>query len=203
MTPPRENTNATRRTSGGPVLRDDVTEAIRLAFFQEMAEVGYGKLSLDAVARRAGAGKAAIYRRWHGKDAMTIDLLNEFFAEAIKIPDTGTLRGDIRQFLVDACATLEDPLTRKLLPDLIAEAGRNAQLGEALLGAFTTPRREKSEQMLRRAIDRGELPADTDIDVALELMAGPLYWHTIVIRSPTDDAYFDQLTGKIIKALQV
>lgn len=191
-----------RRTSGGPVLRDDVTEAIRVAFLQEMAEVGYGRLSLDAVARRANAGKAAIYRRWPGgKDALIVALLKEFADEALHVPDTGTLRGDVRQFLVNACATLEDPLTRNMLPDLMAEAGRNPALGDAFVGAFAMPRRDKAEQILRRAVERGDIPADTGLDVALELMTGPVYWHTVVIRSGTDDAYFDQLTSTILKAL--
>ncbi|WP_211770077.1 TetR/AcrR family transcriptional regulator [Kutzneria sp. CA-103260] len=191
-----------RRTSGGPVLRDDVTEAIRVAFFEEMAEVGYGRLSLDAVAKRANAGKAAIYRRWPGgKDAMTVALLKDFAAEVLQVPDTGTLRGDVRQFLVNACATLEDPLTRNMLPDLMAEAGRNPALGDAFVGAFAMPRRDKAEQILHRAVERGDIPADTGLDVALELMTGPVYWHTVVIRSSTDDAYFDQLTNTILKAL--
>jgi AcrR family transcriptional regulator len=56
-----------RRTTGGPVLQDDVTDAIRAAFFEELAATGYGKLSIDAIARRAGSGKTAIYRRWPSK----------------------------------------------------------------------------------------------------------------------------------------
>src|SRR5258707_518226 len=55
------------RMSGGPVLQTEVTDAITNAFFEELAEVGYGRLSIDAVARRAGVGKAAIYRRWKSK----------------------------------------------------------------------------------------------------------------------------------------
>jgi AcrR family transcriptional regulator len=133
----------TRRTSGGPVLQDEVTEAIRAALFEELAQVGYGKLSIDAVAKRAGAGKAAIYRRWSGKQAMVVALVSDVAIASIDIPDTGTLHGDIRQFLVNASEALAHPLVRAIVPDLLAEATRTPELAEALLGAIRDPRRAK------------------------------------------------------------
>jgi len=67
-------TTTKRRTSVGPVLQSEVTDAIQAAFFEELAAVGYGRLSIDAVARRAGVGKAAIYRRWRSKLDITVAL---------------------------------------------------------------------------------------------------------------------------------
>lgn len=191
-----------RRTSAGPVLRDDVTDAIKAGFFEELAAVGYGRLSIDAVAKRAGAGKAAVYRRWPNKQAMAVALVSDVAVAAIDIPDTGTLRGDVRQFLVNACSALSHPLARRIVPDLLAEATRNTELAEALLGAIRKPRRDKAGQILQRAIDGGELSADTDFEIGLDLMAGPLYWRLVVIRTPTDDEYFDRLAEKIISALK-
>lgn len=190
-----------RRTSGGPVLQDDVTKAIMTAFFEELAAVGYGKLSLDAVAKRAGAGKAAIYRRWSGKQAMAVALVSEVAIAAIDIPDTGTLYGDVRQFLVNACAALEHPLVSAIVPDLLAEANRTPELAEALLGAIRSPRRAKAALLLQRAIDRGELRPDLSLEMGLDQLAGPLYWRLVVIRTPTEDDYFDRLTRQIIGAL--
>jgi AcrR family transcriptional regulator len=192
----------TRRTSGGPVLQDDVTDAIATAFFAELAQVGYGKLSIDAVARRAGVGKAAIYRRWPAKQAMAVALVSAVAVAAIDIPDTGTLRGDIRQFLANADAALRQPLASAIVPDLFAEATRNPELADALLATVRTPRRSKSALLLRRAVDRGELPEDIDLELALDFLAGPLYWRRAVVRTPVDEAYLDRLTDKIIGALQ-
>jgi AcrR family transcriptional regulator len=179
-----------------------VTDAITTAFFEELAAVGYGKLSIDALAKRAGVGKAAIYRRWPGKQAMVVALVSAVAIAAIDIPDTGTLRGDLRQFLVNACAALTHPLASTIVPDLLAEATRNVELADALLAAIRAPRRAKAAQLLRRAIDRGELPSDADLELDLDFMAGPLYWRLVVIRAPADDDYFDRLTDKIIGALR-
>jgi len=123
-------------------------------------------------------------------------------AAAIDIPDTGTLHGDVRQFLVNACAALQHPLASRIVPDLLAEATRNTELAESLLGAIRNPRRTKAGRMLQRAIDRGELASDIDLEIGLDLLAGPLYWRLVVLRSPADDEYFDRLTDKIICALK-
>ena len=80
------STPVSRRTSGGPVLQDDVTDAIEAAFFQGLAEVGFGRLSIDAIAKRAGVGKAAIYRRWRSKLDMTIALVPKVAVAATDVP---------------------------------------------------------------------------------------------------------------------
>jgi len=174
------------------------------AFYEELASAGYARLSLEAVAKRAGAGKAAIYRRWPGKQAMVVALVSDLALASIGIPDTGTLRGDVRQFLVNACEALEDPLACRIVPDLLAEAARDAELGQALLSAMRTLRRDKAAHVLQRAVERGELAAgsDADLEIGLDLLAGPLYWRLVVSKEAADDEYFDRLTDKIIGALR-
>jgi len=138
-----------RRTSAGPVLQSEVTDAIQTAFFEELAEVGYGRLSIDAVAKRAGVGKAAIYRRWRSKLDMTVALTSEVAVAAIDVPDTGSLRGDIRQYLDNACEAIAHPLARHIIPDLLAEATRNPALADALVPTLRTPRRAKAALRFR------------------------------------------------------
>ena len=87
------------RMPAGPKLQLEVTEAITDAFFEELADVGYGRLSIDAVARRAGVGKAAIYRRWKSKLDLTVALISDVAVRAIDVPDTGTLLDDVREYL--------------------------------------------------------------------------------------------------------
>src|SRR5277367_129498 len=94
------------RMSGGPVLQTEVTDAITNAFFEELAEVGYGRLSIDAVARRAGVGKAAIYRRWKSKLEITVALASHVAVAAVDVPDAGNLLGDIREYLSRALVAL-------------------------------------------------------------------------------------------------
>jgi AcrR family transcriptional regulator len=190
------------RVSGGPVLQAEVTDAITKAFFEELAEVGYGRLSIDAVARRAGVGKAAIYRRWKSKLEITLALTSHVAVAAVDIPDTGNLRDDIRQYLATARAALTHPLAQKIIPDLLAEAARNPTLTDALLAMVQNPRRAKAAQLVERAIARAELPADTDIGMCLDLLAGPLYWRLIVAQGGPEDAYLDGLAGKVAAAMK-
>ncbi|MHA6757393.1 TetR-like C-terminal domain-containing protein [Streptacidiphilus sp. PAMC 29251] len=178
-----------------------MTEAIAAAFFEELAQVGYARLSLEAVAKRAGAGKAAIYRRWPSKPAMTIALISQVVSSAVEISDTGTLRGDVLAFVADAAAALRHRLPARIAPDLLAEGTRNPELAQALRAAVRDPRRARAMGMLERAIERGELPADVDRDLALDLLAGPLYWRLAVVHAPTAPDYLDRLTDKILAAI--
>jgi AcrR family transcriptional regulator len=190
------------RLSGGPLLQVDVTDAITNAFFEELAEVGYGRLSIDAVARRAGVGKAAIYRRWKSKLDMTVALTSDVAVAAVDVPDTGNLRDDIREYLVEGRAALTHPQAQKIIPDLLAEAARNPTLTDALLAMVQNPRRAKAAQLVERAITRGELPAGTDVGMCLDLLAGPLYWRLIVVQDGPEDDYLDRLAGKVAAAMK-
>jgi AcrR family transcriptional regulator len=190
-----------RRTSAGPVLQSQVTDAIQTAFFEELAEVGYGRLAIDAVAKRAGVGKAAIYRRWRSKLDITVALTSAVAVAAIDVPDTGSLRADIRQYLENAWEALTHPLARHIIPDLLAEATRNAALADALLHTVRTPRRAKAALLFQRAMERGELAADSDLELCMDFLAGPLYWRLAVVHTVTSADYLDRLTDRIMAAL--
>lgn len=190
-----------RRPPGGPVLQDSVTEAIEAAFFEELASTGYARLSLEAVAKRAGAGKAAIYRRWPSKLDMTVALATAVAVDAPASADTGTLRGDVLAFLTEAAEALRTPLASRIIPDLLAEGARNPELQQALFTAVRDTRRGKATRMLEHAIQRGELPAATDLELALDFLAGPLYWRLAVVRTPTAPDYLDRLADKLLAAI--
>lgn len=194
-------TSPRRRTSGGPVLQDDVTEAIEAAYFTELANVGYGRLSIDAVAKRAGVGKAALYRRWRSKLDMTTALVPKAAVAAIDVPDTGTLSDDLLQYLYNARDALAHPLVRRIAPDLMAEAMRNPELAEVLASTVREPRRLKAVELFERAAARGELPRDADLDLALDLLAGPLYWRLLVTQLPVEDDYCAKLADRVVAAV--
>lgn len=189
---------ATRRTSGGPVLLDDVTAAIESAFFEELAAVGYGRLSVDAVAKRAGVGKAAIYRRWKSKQDLAADLVTKVAVAAIDVPDTGTLRGDVRAYLENGRAALTHRLARTIIPDLLAEAARDRDYSATLAVQIREPRRQKAAQLFERARQRGEIADGVDIEVALDMVGGALYWRQSVMQVDADDDYLDRLTDAIL-----
>lgn len=190
-----------RRTSGGPVLLDDVTAAIESAFFEELAAAGYGRLSVDAVAKRAGVGKAAIYRLWKSKRDLAADLVTKVAVAAIDVPDTGTLRGDIRAYLQNGREALTHRLARTIIPDLLAEAARDPEYAATISGQIREPRRLKAAQLFERARRRGEIADDADVEVALDMLGGALYWRQSVMQVDADDGYLDRLTDAILTVI--
>ena len=187
-----------RRTSGGPVLLDDVTAAIEAAFFSELADVGYGRLSIDAVAKRARVGKAAIYRRWKSKQELATDVVTRVAVAAVDVPDTGTLRGDVRAYLANGREALTHELARRIIPDLIAESVRDPEYGGMMADRIREPRRRKAAELFERAQARGEIADDADMEVALDMVGGALYWRQSVMQFDADDDYLDRLTEAIV-----
>ncbi len=183
------------------MLREDVTAAIRTAVFEELAESGYGRMSIEAVARRAGVGKTAVYRRWPGKAEMVVDLVSAVAVEAADLPDTGSLLGDVTTFLEVTAQGLLHPLVWRTAPDLLAAANRTPELADRLVVAVRDRRRAKAAATLRRAIERGELPDSIDIEMALDLLAGPLFIRLFVVRGPVDRAYFERLARSLVAAI--
>ena len=190
-----------RAPAGAAVLRDDVTEAIRGAVFEELAVSGYSRLSIEAVARRAGVGKTAVYRRWRSKLPMVIDVVSEVASLGLFLPDTGSLLNDLRMFVQVVARVLRHPLAAQIVPDLLAEAARNPEIADTLAAALEEAQRQSSAALVRKAIGRGELPADTDPDLALDLIAGPLYWRLAVVRTPIGKDYLERLAVSIASAL--
>jgi AcrR family transcriptional regulator len=201
MTATAGNKRSGRVPAGAAVLQADVTEAIRQALFTELARCGYGRLSIEAVARRAGVGKPAIYRRWRSKQDMVVAFVSEIALAHLDMPDTGSLRGDVIAFLRAEYEALTDPLAQAIIPDLLSEANRNPDLAAALLRTVRDPRRTRAAAIIRRAIDRGEVPDSLNPDLALDTLAGPLYWRITVVHQPITAEELVQLARLIMGAL--
>ena len=194
----------TRRSpTGAAVLQENVTNAIATAAFAELAGSGYARMSMEAVARRAGVGKAALYRRWDSKDAMVIDLVASAVRDhALIQPDTGTLRGDVEAYIRATASQLSEPLVARIAPDFLGESSRNPAVAAALREVIATPRREIADALLSRAIRRGELPADLDHELALDLLVAPLGFRFLISRAPVDDDYLRRLAHATVAALK-
>ena len=197
----RVATDNKRAPAGAAVLRGEITTAIRLAVMQELAAVGYGRLSIEAVARRAAVGKTAIYRRWSSKLEMVLEIVSEVAGQSLPLPDTGSLRGDLEILLRIVARALRHPLASQIIPDLLAEAARNPQIAETLQRALRLNQRDIGAQLIGRAIGRGELPTGTDPDAAIDLIVGPLYWRLAVARTPISAGYVSQLASLIAAGL--
>ena len=190
-----------RQPAGAAILRPEKTDAIIAAFFEELGKDGFEGLTMDRVAKRAGVGKAALYRRWPSKQDMLIDLVGQYATRAVVPPDTGSLRGDLQAIADDAIAVLANPLVRNVIRSLIAEAHRSPELAAVLTERFSTPRRRAGARMLRRAIEREEIGDDNDLDLAQDLFGGPLYLHGVILDQEFPPGYARRLTEAVLRAL--
>lgn len=176
----RSNDRIRRKPSGAAVKRPELTEALYRAFFMEWAERGFAAISLEQVARRAGAGKAAIYRRFSSRHEFADQALSALALDIAIAKDHGSLTADMLGLLVRLRIVLRHPIVRRILPDLHAEAARSPEM-RSINTRLAEARRDRAREMLDRAIQRGELPETVNFDLALDLLAGPLYWRMVVI----------------------
>jgi AcrR family transcriptional regulator len=193
---------ARRAPAGAAVLQENVTKAIGAAVIAELAEVGYARLSIESVARRAGVGKTAVYRRWPSKQQMVVAVVSEVAGVAIPVIDTGSLAGDVHAFLHEAYEGLRLPVVRAILPDLFAEGSRRRELGDDLLATVRDPRRARAAEMIERAVQRGELDRSVDVETAMDMLAGPLYWRLAVIETPEGAQYVERLTRVVVAGIK-
>jgi AcrR family transcriptional regulator len=194
-------TTGRRAPAGAAVLRTELTDAIHLAVLEELATHGYGRMSIEGVARRAGVGKTTIYRRWGSKLSMVLDVVSAVAVSGMSPPDTGSLRGDLRAVLGATSLALRHPLALQIIPDLLAEAARNPDIAVTLQAALRETQTVVSSAVLKKAVDRGEIPPGTDVQLALDLAIGPLYWRLAVVRSKLPKHYLDDLADRITAAL--
>ena len=195
-------TESPRRTpTGAAVFQPRITSAITEAVLDELAAHGYARLSMEAVARRAKVGKSALYRRWPSKQDMVISVLSQFSVPLADIPEGRSLREDLLATLRALHDWLTHPRMATVLPDLTAEAVRNPALADAIRTTIGEPRRALGAATLRRAVGRGELPADLDLELALDLLPAPVYWRLHVRHVKLEPDYLDRLADHILRAL--
>ncbi|MFD7867409.1 TetR/AcrR family transcriptional regulator [Streptomyces sp. NPDC057682] len=190
-----------RVPAGAAVLREDVTDAIRRAVFEELAAVGFSRMSIEGIARRAGVGKTAVYRRWKSKLHLVQDLVTAVAVQGMPAPSTGSLYTDIRAVLDLAAYGLRHPLASQVIPDLLVEAARNPEIADTIKAVLLDPQQGIAAVVVREAVARGELPGDTDPDRVLDLIVGPLYWRLAVVRGDLPPGYLDDLAASAVAAL--
>jgi AcrR family transcriptional regulator len=169
------------------------SESSRLAILDAVLalcrEEGYARLSIEAIAARAGVGKQTIYRWWPSKGAVLLEALDREAAGAAAFPDTGDLVADMRTTINDVVRFQANPDLGPPFAALIAEAQQDPTLGPLLLERFIRPRRAPIVERLRRAQAAGQLPEALDLEAVLEVIFGALF-HRLLLRSgPLDAAY--------------
>jgi AcrR family transcriptional regulator len=173
--------------------------AILDAALEEYGTHGYEGMSVDAVALRAGVSKATIYRRFESKLELVTAAMYQVAEDRKPTPDTGSLAGDLRVLLTHLGELTKDSTLGCNVRMMVADGLRNPELG-AVHDEFVQFRRTGTKLVLERAITRGELRADTDLEVAADVLGGPVFYRHLVSHMPVDDAYLDEVLHAFLRA---
>ena len=164
--PGRENGSAAGRPRS-----EEAHQAILDATLELLAEVGFSALTVEGVANRAGVGKATIYRRWPSKLPLVVEAFGQL--PSLTEADTGDLVSDLKGMLRSYLELFNSTPLATVLPSLAGERAQNPELSE-LFEPVLKGRRRPLMRALERAVVRGELPADLDLELAADLVVGPI-----------------------------
>jgi AcrR family transcriptional regulator len=157
-------------TTGRP-RSDEAHQAILDATLDLLVEVGFSALTVEGVAARAGVGKATIYRRWPSKLPLVVEAFGQL--PGFEPVDTGSLAEDLKKMLRSYLQVFNTTALSAVLPSLAGERSHNPEL-EHLFQPVSVERRQPLTECFERAIARGEVPADLDVELAADLIVGPI-----------------------------
>ena len=175
--------------TGGRSAR--VREAILDAALSELIDGGYAALSVEAVAARAGVNKTTIYRRWPTLDDLLVDALMEWSHDALPAMDTGSVETDLLALGGQLADVLNAGVGRQVVALVLTAGLRSAQLRETTRRYFDH-QAERAIPLVAQAIDRGELPADTDANALLTTFRAPLFYRMVTTGDPIDEELITQ-----------
>jgi AcrR family transcriptional regulator len=155
-------------------------QAILQATMQVLIDQGYAAMSMERVAEQAGVGKATIYRRWKGKSELVAEAIAALRIEQAP-PDEGSLRADILELSQRQIRLIRaEPRFPRLSPRLLAESADDPELHAIVLANLIDPIRGMVAELIRRAIKRGELRKDLDVERVVDLLHGPLIYRFLI-----------------------
>jgi len=173
---------------------------ILAAAIDVLAETGFDGMTIDMVAARAKAGKATLYRRWPSKADLVLDAVACMKAAEVDpaaLPDTGTLRRDLIA-LIKPRSIEEASKKMRVMAGLAGMLSSTPELAEAANAAIVEPRAALNRVLLQRAIDRGEISPDCDVETLAILMPAMAAFHTLVQRRPVDREFFVSLIDGVL-----
>jgi AcrR family transcriptional regulator len=173
-------------------------QAILVATRELLSDVGFARLTIEAIAARAGVGKQTIYRWWPAKGAVVFDALLDRNADpegTLALPDTGEIERDLRTVLRAIVEELSDPQTDHLQRTITAEIQHDPALAHDLVLRLLRPQMRATADRLRAAQAAGQVGSDVDVDVGVELLFGPLFHRWLLRTAPLDAAYADHIVS--------
>jgi AcrR family transcriptional regulator len=191
-----DQAEASRRPGGRSArVRADVLRST----LEALAENGASGLTVSEIARRSGVHATSIQRRWGTLQNLTLDALLTYSQEQLPVPDTGNLRDDMVALARLIAAYLNTPLGAALAHTMAA-VEEDPNLAESR-AQFWQTRYDVTRVIVDRAIDRHELTADTDHQMALELLVAPLHFRALLIRQPIEEDWIERMVDTLLRGL--
>jgi len=183
-----QSASDSKRRPGGRSAR--VRQSVLDAAFAELGEKGYGGLSIEAVALRSGVAKTTVYRRWPTRDELIADALDSRSDRYEPVPDTGSLREDLKQFCEGVRAKLTSNHGKAMLKSLVGAVDQSPEIVETVQ-RFWRERRDVGGQLIERWIRRGVLRPETNADLLVEAILAPIYLRVLLPGGP--------VTGEVLE----
>jgi AcrR family transcriptional regulator len=162
-----------------------------------LVERGFGGVTIEGIAARAGVAKQTIYRWWPSKVEILLDTLIDDASRQLAVPDAGATVEDIRRYLRKLGRFLTKEPAGKVLLALIGEAQHDPETARIFHERYLDPQRERERELLRRGMANGELSADLDIDATLDALCGPVVYRALTgTRLP--QRFVDQLVANVL-----
>jgi len=177
--------------------RTDRHEAICDAVFELLSEVGYDRMSMDAVAARARASKATIYRAWPNKPDLVMEAVAHRLGPVPLPPDTGSLRGDLLALMAKACEIAKSP-DGAVVTGLMTAATHNPELARTLHQCAYQSKHSIHEAIIARAVARGEVASGTDPELLHEVLHSMVLTRKLWAAGPLDEAFVTHVVDDVL-----
>lgn len=186
-----------------PARRSERSRTAILTATRELSRtLGYDGMSIEAIAAAAGVGKQTIYRWWPSKGAIVLDMWADQVELQGEFPDTGNLAADMKSQLRGIIGLVHDPAIGASLRSLIGASQHDDTLAAELLARVVSPRIGACKRRLERAKESGELAADVDLDIAVDLFYSGVYHRLLLHVAPLTDDYADALVDAVLAGLR-
>jgi AcrR family transcriptional regulator len=195
---------AKRKIDGQTFYRKTGTRERALATAAEiLRREGYSRLTMERVAGKSGVAKTTIYRRWPTKAALCMELYLEVAGRELHDPDTGDVAGDLRHICNMVVRLQTRTVAGPAFIGLVAEALSNPKSSASFLAEFAERRRELTRRVLKRAIHRGEIRADTDVDLVIDALGGATTCRLLQRHAPLSRRFADALVTLVLSGCRV
>jgi AcrR family transcriptional regulator len=177
-------------------------QSILNAAIEVLEAEGYGGASIEAIARRAGAGKQSIYRRWSSKAALFMEACLTQPFQQLALPDTGSVRGDLVDLLQQLFAILKTTPVSKAITGIIVDAQTDLVVAEAFQTLLNTTHRSIMQAILERGIARGDLRPQLNLELVIDAVYGPVWYRLLLGSGPLDDEFAQALTDLLLVGMR-